>query len=143
MSEERKKRKAQREREQSSRKGPLPKAAIAVLILAAFALAIYLGFRQRHKSYDDFARCISAKGARMYGAFWCPHCEEQKELFGSSFQYVNYVECGVKGDVRAQTQVCKDAGIKHYPTWEFADKSRVEGKKSFQYLSEQTTCKAP
>ena len=21
-------------------------------------------------------------GAKMYGAFWCPHCQEQKQLFG-------------------------------------------------------------
>src|ERR1700756_4791741 len=98
MSEERRKRKAQRERKQAPRQGPSPKLVIGVLIPVAFAAAIYLGLRHRHNRYDDFARCISAKGAKMYGAFWCPHCEEQKEQFGSSFQYVNYVECGVKGD---------------------------------------------
>ena len=29
----------------------------------------------------------------MYGAYWCPHCQAQKKVFGESFQYVPYVEC--------------------------------------------------
>jgi hypothetical protein len=143
MSEERRKRKAERERQEQPRVGLLRTITIALVIIAAFAAVIYLGIRKRHSRYDDFAKCTAAKGAKMYGAFWCPHCEEQKEEFGASFQYVDYIECGVKGDTRAQTQVCKDANVKHYPTWEFANKTRVEGKQSFDFLGAETGCVQP
>ena len=54
------------------------RAIYAVLILAAFGVAYYLGERTQHK-YDAFARCLSDRGVKMYGAWWCPHCKEQKE----------------------------------------------------------------
>src|SRR5438309_7316051 len=40
----------------------------ALPILAAFALAAYLGFRKRASRLDAFAQCLSAKQAKMYGA---------------------------------------------------------------------------
>ena len=90
--------------------------------------------------YDDLAMCLSEQGVKMYGAFWCPHCENQKKDFGSSFRHVNYVECGVRGNQRAQTDVCRQAGITSYPTWEFADGSRVEGELSLIILSGLSGC---
>src|SRR5450631_2394529 len=82
---------------------------------------------------DAFAQCLAAKQAKMYGAYWCPHCADQKEMFESSFQYVAYVECGVPGS-RDEAQVCKDAGIKHFPTWQFADGESREGTQPLQSL---------
>ena len=35
----------------------------------------------------------------MYGLYWCPHCIEQKEMFGAAFHYVPYVECAIKGSI--------------------------------------------
>src|SRR5690242_11019622 len=29
-----------------------------------------------------FAQALSASGTKMYGAFWCSHCNNQKALFG-------------------------------------------------------------
>ena len=78
----------------------------------------------------------------MYGAFWCPHCADQKELFGSSFEYVDYVECGIKGS-RGIAQACTDANIKHFPTWIFADGTRVEGEHQLEFLGQETGCPLP
>jgi hypothetical protein len=91
---------------------------------------------------DVFAKCLTAKKAKMYGLFWCPHCADQKELFGSAFQYVTYVECGIPGG-RKETEECKAAGIKHFPTWEFSDKTRKEAVMQIQDLSNQTGCPVP
>ncbi|HEY4504811.1 MAG TPA: hypothetical protein VJI73_03495, partial [Candidatus Paceibacterota bacterium] len=33
---------------------------------------------------DAFANCLKDRGAIFYGAFWCPHCANQKKLFGKS-----------------------------------------------------------
>lgn len=78
----------------------------------------------------------------MYGLYWCPHCEDQKEMFGSSFQYIPYVECGVKGSHKEE-QVCTDAGVKNFPTWQFADGGRIEGPQALQFLSQKTGCSLP
>lgn len=83
---------------------------------------------------DEFAQCLSQKGAVMYGAYWCPHCQAQKRLFGESFKYVNYVEC------TKETKKCEDKKITGYPTWDFADGSRIEGEINLQDLSEKTSC---
>jgi len=119
------------------------RAGYGVLIVAAFALAYYMGNRSQHK-YDAFARCLSDRGVKMYGAWWCPHCEEQKEKFGASFEYVTFVECGVKGDLHARSQACKDENIQHYPTWQFPPTGeRVERVFSLQELSDRTGCSLP
>ena len=49
--------------------------------------------KKNYIKLDDFAKCLTQKSVVMYGAYWCPHCQAQKKLFGSSFKYVNYVEC--------------------------------------------------
>jgi hypothetical protein len=118
------------------------KIVTGLLIVAAFALVIYLGLRKRGSRLDSFAKCLSAKQATMYGAYWCPHCAEQKEMFESSFQYVPYVECGVPGS-RDETQVCKEAGIKHFPTWQFSGGERQEGTMVLQALGAKTGCNLP
>ena len=118
-------------------------AIYAVLIVAAFGGAYYLGNRSQHK-YDGFARCLTDRGVKMYGAFWCEHCAEQKKKFGASFEYAPYVECAVKGDRNAKTQVCKDAGIQHFPTWQFPPTGeRVERVFSLEELSDRTGCALP
>ncbi len=107
--------------------------AIVVVLAAAFLL-----IANTPGKYDDFAQCLSDKGAKMYGAYWCPHCKEQKEAFGNSWKYVNYIECSESDG--SQTQECAAAGIKGYPTWEFADGSRESGLMTFNELSAKTGC---
>jgi hypothetical protein len=143
MSDERRKRKQARQPKPKQGSSAARKILITVAIVAAFGVAIFLGLRKRTSRLDAFAKCTAQRGAKMYGAYWCPHCQEQKEVFGSAFQYVNYVECGVKGNTKAQTQACIDAGIKHYPTWQFANASRVEGKQDLTSLSQKTGCSLP
>jgi hypothetical protein len=141
MSEERRRR--QQERTRPGRPNPwMNKVVIGVLIVVA-AGGLYLFIHHKQSSrLNAFAQCLSAKGAKMYGAYWCPHCADQKEMFGSSFEYAPYIECGVKGS-HAPAQVCTDAEVKHYPTWVFADGSRVEGSHSLEFLSQETGCPLP
>ena len=115
-------------------------AIFAVLVVAAFGLAYYLANRSQH-THDAFARCLTDRGVKMYGAWWCPHCVEQKKMFAASFKYVPYVECGIKGETHGQSQVCKDENVKHYPTWQFPPTGeRVERIFSLEELSERTGC---
>jgi len=80
----------------------------------------------------------------MYGAYWCPHCADQKKEFGSSFRYVHYVECAIQGQPpNVQTPACRDMQIRKYPTWVFPDGERVEANLTLEKLSEKTGCKLP
>ncbi len=91
--------------------------------------------------YDVLAQCIKYAGATFYGASWCPHCAEQKALFGNSYKLLPYVECSIGATAASgQTQECKDAGITGYPAWRFADGSELSGKQSLKTLSEKTQC---
>ena len=115
---------------------------IAIVIIIAFAAAYYFLWYKHTSRLDAFAKCLTAKQAKMYGAFWCPHCEEQKEMFGSSFQYAPYIECGIKGS-KGIEPVCTQAGIKRFPTWIFADGTRVEGEHELDFLGQETGCSLP
>ncbi len=92
--------------------------------------------------YDTFATCLKDKGAVFYGAFWCSHCQNTKEMFGSSQKLLPYVECST-ADGNGQMQICKDKGIMGYPTWTFADGSTLGGELSFEQLAEKTSCQLP
>jgi len=143
MSQERRERQKERLGTKASSRKWRRIAIYAVLIVAAFGLAYYLNNRAQHK-HDAFARCLSERGVKMYGAYWCPHCVEQKEKFGASFEYAPYVECGIKGDLHGVSQVCKEAGIKHYPTWQFPPTGeRVERVFTLEELSDRTGCALP
>jgi hypothetical protein len=90
-----------RRKRQEKREGTAPRdtkkyfvwGGVVVLIVLAY---LGLHYQSTHK-YDTFAKCLTAHGAKMYGLYWCPHCIEQKKMFGESFRYVDYVECAVKG----------------------------------------------
>ncbi len=92
--------------------------------------------------YDAFAQCLSEKKAIFYGAFWCPHCQTQKAKFGTSAKYLTYVECSTSNG-QGQLQVCKDADIQGYPTWVFADGSRLSGEVPMGTLASKTGCELP
>ncbi|MEP6643579.1 MAG: hypothetical protein ABJA69_03720 [Acidobacteriaceae bacterium] len=113
-----------------------------IVVVAALATAYFLGTRKRSSRLDGFAKCLQSKNIKMYGLYWCTHCAEQKELFGSAFQYVPYIECGVKGS-RDEEPGCAQANLKQFPTWQFSDGSRTQGMLPLTSLSEKTGCALP
>lgn len=89
-----------------------------------------------------FATCLKDKGAQFYGAFWCPHCQKQKALFGAAAKALPYVECST-ADGQGRLQVCIDKNIEGYPTWIFADGSREVREMTLADLSAKTSCPLP
>ncbi|MEK9152158.1 MAG: hypothetical protein AAB692_02230 [Patescibacteria group bacterium] len=113
---------------------------IAAVILVVGAVAYQ---ERKPKGPDlkgDLAQCLTDKGVKFYGAYWCPHCTSQKKLLGDGMKKVTYVECAVYGDPQAQTQACKDAGITNYPTWIFGDGTKVTGEQSLVELADKSGC---
>src|SRR5258705_312164 len=79
------------------------------------------------------ARHLRETGAVMYGAHWCPHCTEQKALFGDAAKDVPYVECAAD-TVNGRPDLCEKAGVKVFPTWVIGTERR-EGVQSLSALS--------
>lgn len=112
-------------------------AGFVAMVLLGALLAFY-SYTSPGK-YDGLASCLGEKGATFYGAFWCPHCAEQKQLFGKSAKLLPYVECSTP-DGRGQTAICISKKIEGYPTWEFTDGSRLNAVLKPEDLAEKTGC---
>jgi hypothetical protein len=139
MSDQRRERQKQRE---SSGGGSLKKGLTWGIIVLLLAGAYLAGWYYRNHKYDNFAKCLASKQARMYGLYWCPHCLDQKQEFGAAFEYVPYVECAIKGSKELAPE-CKVAGVKLFPSWQFGMDPPKEGELSLEALSEKTGCSLP
>lgn len=80
---------------------------------------------------------LAKSGAKMYGASWCPHCQQQKEMFGASASRLPYVECSPGGQGTPQTPECRAAKITNYPTWIINGK-RTQEVMTLKQLAEAT-----
>ncbi len=109
-----------------------------LLVFLVLAVSAYLILGNAPGEYDDFAKCLTKNDVKMYGAYWCPHCKDQKELFGNSFKYITYVECA-RSDGLGQTDACNEEGITAYPTWKVNGKLEVGGL-SIGDLSSKSGC---
>lgn len=123
------------------------------MILVSTIIIIAISGCVQHQSSSstaDFSKCLTEKGVKVYsyGASWCTFCEKQKEDFGEGWQYINYVECALPGmteptSATDQADICNQAGIQGYPTWESKDGQRIGGIASFQQLSQLSGCPVP
>jgi glutaredoxin len=88
----------------------------------------------------------------MYGAYWCPHCCEQKLLFGAEAveQELPYTECDLKGKdakpdicqqefAAIQQQTGKRAG---FPTWKINGKYLL-GPQELKSLAQASNYQGP
>ena len=70
----------------------------------------------------ELAEHLTSTGAVMYSAYWCPHCHEQKELFGKeATAKLKVVECAPDGR-NSQKALCDSKKIEGFPTWEINGK---------------------
>jgi uncharacterized membrane protein/glutaredoxin len=111
-----------------------------ILVLAVhFHYAGYLGTSEAPEDpwIRGLAEHLSTVDAKFYGASWCPHCAEQKEMFGSSNKRLPYVECSPGGGDAPQAPICKEKDIKSYPTW-IINGERYTGTQSLEQLAQYT-----
>ena len=101
---------------------------IGVIILAAAAYSIYA--INKPGQYDGFSKCLTEKGAVMYGAMdWCKYTQAQKAMFGKSFKFISYREFD------------ELPGIRKTPTW-VINGAWHENVQPFDKLAALTGCKA-
>ncbi len=115
---------------------------IIILVVVIVGGGIFMNSRpQPVGKLDSFAQCLGTNGAKFYGAFWCPHCQDQKAMFGPSKKYLPYIECSTPD--RQMLQICKDNNIQGFPTWVFQDESRLSGAVDLATLADKTQCVLP
>lgn len=100
-------------------------SVIALLIVGALHLH-YSGLFDAAAGPEDpqlqaLAIHLADTGAKFYGAYWCPRCQEQKAVFEASAHRLPYVECSSGGRGSALTKPCAAEKIKSYPTWMIKD----------------------
>ena len=79
---------------------------------------------------------LSRIGARFYGAWTCPACVRQMELFGKQAAVlVPYVECRMPEQRPKEAAACREAEVRAYPTWLLPSGQRREGVQSISELS--------
>jgi len=88
---------------------------------------------QEKPELNAFAQCLTEQGATMYGTEWCPHCKDQKAIFGSAFEFIDYVDC------EENKQACLNAGIRGYPSW-VIDGEITSGIHPISKLAQATGC---
>ena len=79
------------------------------------------------------AKCLTSKGAVLYGADWCPYTQNQIASFKDGFQFLSYVEC------TEQLTVCRENGISAYPTWVIGG-SRIQGYRAPTVIGSAAGC---
>ncbi|MEO1145982.1 MAG: vitamin K epoxide reductase family protein [Cyanobacteria bacterium J06638_22] len=89
------------------------------------------------------AQHLTDQGARMFGAYWCPHCHDQKVLFGrEAFDQVTYVECAPDG-ANSQAELCGSIPeIRGYPTWE-VNGQYFSGRQTLEQLAQSSGYDGP
>lgn len=110
--------------------GPIVSRGVPAALVILVLHANYVAPQAEPTGPEDpatraLAEHLSDEGAVFYGASWCPHCQEQKRLFGASAERLPYVECSPNGRTAPASPSCSRAGIRSYPTWIIDGKTYV------------------
>jgi uncharacterized membrane protein len=108
----------------------------AALAAVAFLVVGYAASAPQIATNDyatGLAQHLAAQGVKFYGAYWCPHCADQKRMFGNAAALLPYIECDARSPA-GRPQVCLEAGVRAFPTWDIKG-ARYEGVLSLDELA--------
>lgn len=119
----------------------------AVVVGLAFSIGTYMvQHTPAPKETVDrvaVARCLDGKGVKMYGAYWCHNCANQRKWFGDAFEHIEEIECDPRGE-NAQAALCVEKEIEGTPTWiweqDGEEMKRLTGAIPIDKLAEYFEC---
>ncbi len=118
--------------------GPVGAAVVVVFAMFLHFSGLFDPAVGPEKPYlKALAMHLRDSGARFYGTYWCPSCQEQKALFEASVDRLPYVECTPNGRGGAYNFACIANDISDYPTW-IIDGRRLTGVVSVAELATAT-----
>ncbi len=104
---------------------------ISIVSVVFILIAAGIGFSYMNSKkpgpLDDFAQCLTDKGAVMYGATWCKYTNAQKAMFGNSMRFIDYRDFS------------ENPEVKKTPTW-FIDGQKYENTQSLDKLALVSGC---
>lgn len=103
----------------------------AILLFLVIAVILVSGCATQEIDKDT-AECIASKST-LYIRAGCPYCDEQKEIFGESVEYLNIIDC------MEEPAACTTEAIAVVPTW-VIDGEKIVGVQSIAKLKELTGC---
>ena len=87
-----------------------------------------------------FAKFLNQNNIVMYSAYWCPHCHDQKQLFGKeAVNELKVVECAKDGK-DSEFELCQTKGISGFPSWEINGEI-ISGTRDLNELATKTNYK--
>jgi len=113
----------------------LPAALVVILALHLQYTGVFeTASAPRDQNLAGLADYLTSINAKFYGASWCPHCQDQKRLFGAAAERLPYVECSPNGPRGGEAPACQAMQIQGYPTW-IINGQRYEGVLSIENLT--------
>lgn len=104
-----------------------------ISLILIFSVASVYSHMKKPGSYDEFAQCLTEKGAVVYGNDYCQYTNKQLNFFGNSKKYLNYVRCA------DNKELCDSKGISVTPTWEINGQIYTQVQ-TFERLSSISGC---
>jgi len=101
-----------------------------LIIIGVIIVAILILTRPNNQVSEEITKCIG-ENSELYVQLGCSACENQKEMFGDSYQYLNIIDCWFETD--------KCDGIIATPTW-IINNEKYIGVQSIEKLQELTGC---
>lgn len=116
------------------------KVFLTLLIIVVVVLAFYFitktvtnstGYAIFSDDRSELASCLATKDVKFYVSATCPACEEQKQIFGKSFDKISQVTC------KSDRSNCGQVEI--VPAWKI-DNTFYYGVKSMDELKAISSC---
>ncbi|MFH1787720.1 MAG: hypothetical protein ABH811_02945 [archaeon] len=101
-----------------------------LIIMFIIILAYFIINRQHPETPNQVAECIG-KNSILYIQLGCHACENQEDMFGENYQYLNKIDCFY------ERNKCDE--ITATPTWKIKGEF-YEGVQSIKKLKELTGC---
>ena len=101
-----------------------------LIIIAILIFAFVILTKPTSGVSGETAKCIAEKSI-LYVQKGCVHCANQEKMFGSSYKYLNTIDCFYK------PEMC--SAITGTPTWVINGQSYV-GIQSIERLKQLTEC---
>jgi hypothetical protein len=101
-----------------------------LIILGIISLTIFIKIKPQEITSEEIAKCIG-ENSKLYNQIGCPHCENQKNIFGENIKYLNIILCDNDWEQCSQ--------ITGTPSWEI-NGEMYTGTKSIEELKKLTNC---
>lgn len=110
---------------------------IWIVVLIVVVGAVYYSIARpksdlNPKEKESLAKCLTEKEIYLFGAFNCPNCGVQKEMFGEAVEFIVYINCDLEPDK------C-DINENTYPYWKMDD-NILRGPVPLKFLKDRTGC---